>query len=143
MAGSKKRIGNPARKARRASSFKRGEDRKQERIKSQKAAEKRNKELRANGELTPYQARMEAHRAKRAEMLATGQIKQQPRNERGFIIETDAQGHTVLRDPGDWHKRRKVRFSAIANGLISATANGDSSNAERAKVRKFRKSAEV
>lgn len=121
MATSKKRIGNPARKARRAASFKRSDERKAAIRKAQDAAERRNRALRADGIPTPYEARREAHRAKRAALLEAGEIQKQPRNERGFIIETIPGGHTVLRDPGDWHKRRKIRFQQIATGLITSS----------------------
>lgn len=124
MANSKKRASNPVRAARRAASFKRGEKRKEGRIKAQKEREKINKELRAKGLPTAHEARVEAYRARRdariAEAKANGTYKPTKFNERGFVIET-VDGKTVLRDPDNWNKRRNKRYSLIHDGKIRVT----------------------
>lgn len=44
-------------------------------------------------------------------------------NERGFYPEKDEKGNPTGRlvDSGNWKKRRKNRYDAIRNGLISAS----------------------
>jgi hypothetical protein len=48
-----------------AASWKRGQDRKRERVRKQQEAEARNRVLRARGEMTPWQAAKAAAKAKR------------------------------------------------------------------------------
>jgi hypothetical protein len=42
-------------------------------------------------------------------------------NDRGFVPEKDDKGRPTgrLLDSGNWNRRRKARYRAIANGIIS------------------------
>lgn len=119
-----KRASNPKRISNRAASFKRGQAKKEERRKAQKAAEVRNRELRAEGKPTPNETRKAAYKATRAARIKAekqaGTYKPNKFNERGFIMEV-VDGHDVLRDPGNWNKRRKQRYNDIFNGRVKTT----------------------
>ena len=91
---------------------------------AQIAAEKRNRELRAKGMPTPRDLHKAAQRAKFEAKKLDPNWKPTVRNERGFIIEVSSDGHTTLRDPGDWHKRRNRRFRLISTGVIASTQPG-------------------
>jgi len=100
--------------------MRRTQERKERARKQQQRATEANRALRAEGKLTPYETRKLLNKARRDALRATGKLKPQPRNERGFIIET-VEGRTVLRDPGNWSKRRNDRFNSIAVGATDST----------------------
>lgn len=107
----KSRASSPKRASNRKASWARGKERKAAARKLHEENRKRNVALRREGSLTPQEARREAHRAARKLL----NLKEQPRNERGFIVEANGK----LRDPGNWARRRNVRHDAIANGFLS------------------------
>lgn len=114
-----KRASNPKRAARRARSLQRCEARKKLLREHHEANRKRNIQLRREGLPTPQEVRRAAHREARETLRESGQLIEKPRNERGFILMPDG----TLRDPGDWHKRRKVRYEEIKNGFITVLGN--------------------
>jgi hypothetical protein len=118
----KSRASNPRRAELRKASIARSTARKSRVHEEQLAAEKRNEALRRKGEPTPRELWLAAYQKRRQARLdareAAGLPRMQKRNERGFIIEV-IDGHMQLRDPGDWHKRRRVRYENIVHGRIS------------------------
>lgn len=108
----------------RATFSSRSQDRKADRIIAQKTAEGRNRRLRQNGEPTPYEtakAQSTARRMARIDAAKAANTYKPPTfNERGFIVDV-VDGHTVLRDPDNWAKRRKARFAAVASGRAETT----------------------
>lgn len=120
----KQRTSNPHQKAKRQESWKRGQERKKAVREAQKAAEKRNRELKAKGLPTPRDLYKAAQRERFELKKSDPNWKPANKNDRGFIIEVSKDGHTTLRDPGDWHKRRNRRFQMISNGVIASTQSG-------------------
>lgn len=116
-----KKVATTSRAALRTRSFTRSQARKALVREEQLAAEKRNEARRRRGEPTPHELYLQARRERRevllAEREASGRPRMQARNDRGFIIEV-VDGHTRLRDPGDWRRRRNQRYDDAVNGRI-------------------------